>query len=285
METTTSTSNTSTSNTSASNTSTSRTNRNDARRVRNNPNKRVRRNGARMMVLAAFAVGGAALGTGTAAAETGPAGGHSIEGEIPAWEPPSLQTAELPEMKIPTVKDLVGEGAILPEGYTLPDDDAEPEPAEGDVHAEEADSLVQLQPGDLERVRPELADDAKVPQGSDCGDEDFAAKYPEKCPGDEEPDCELADECPQEDGDEPNEPTTTTPETTTTTPEVTTTAVYEDTEVEGKTAERADGELAFTGSGLTLPLVGAGVLAAGAVAAGLSMSAKRRSQDSAGTEA
>ncbi|MEZ5267367.1 MAG: hypothetical protein R2789_01950 [Microthrixaceae bacterium] len=116
METTTSTSNTST-----SNTSTSRTNRNDVRRVRNNPNKRVRRNGARMMVLAAFAVGGAALGTGTAAAETGPAGGHSIEGEIPAWEPPSSPTVEIPEMKIPTVKDLVAEGVLRPDGYRLPD--------------------------------------------------------------------------------------------------------------------------------------------------------------------
>ncbi len=80
---------------------------------------------------------------------------------------------------------------------------------------------------------------------------------------------------------EPTVPETTVPETTvpeTTVPEYPeeTTTVPGYPEVEGETVERADGnQLAYTGNDSKLPLVGAGLVAAGGLVAGLSILARR----------
>ncbi len=172
------------------------------------------------------------------------------------------------------------------------------------------DALGTLDPDDLEGILPDPQEGGGGPGGEDrlasngeqgCDDPDFAAAYPQKCPdretpGDtrdippEEP-CETSgDDAPSDDasgddatdgpdvepGDECEQPDVTT---TTTVPDETTTTVTERRRSEPGPdvgSEVATKGLAFTGSSVALPLVGVGLLGAGAVVAGISRASRRR---------
>ena len=248
------------------------------------------RNATRALAAAAVALGVLGAGSATASAK-------SIEGEIEPWSPVEEPAVKAPTYEVPTARDLVRDRlpeAKLPEGYTFPDDDADPEPAvpepEPDTHGVDVDperfvvdddALDRLDVGDIERVIP----GGEVEPGNGCDDPDFAEEYPEKCPQQEpqgDPEDGSGEPCGPNDGedcDEPGDEPADDPEDETT---VTTTTVSEETadepevEVESASEEAAE-ELAYTGSSPLVPLLGIGLVGAGAAVAGLSIVSRRRS--------
>jgi hypothetical protein len=266
-----------------------------ARRQRRNPNRRVRRTASRLALATAMTVGAVAVGAGAVSAESGDSAGHGAGREIGAWEPSAGPTMMVPPYGNRAMKDYLGNVHIqdpLPELHEFSDDDAVPEPADNGAKQPSGDDrphrVVEdtgsLDPEDLERALPELTE--YDPSG--CDDPDFAARFPKECPEDEvpgdesgeetcEPNVNTLTEFPEEvelpeDCDDPGGTiTTTVPPTTSTT-----ITEYPEPEVEQATIERKAESLAFTGSGLALPLIGAGVLGAGVLIAGLSLASRRR---------
>lgn len=238
-------------------------------------NRRLRRGAPRFLAAATVALGAVSFAGAGASAE-------SIDGEIEAWSPPEQPTSTAPAYEIPTAEDFVRDGRIrveLPEGYELPDDDATAEPASPHAEVPEAgpgrftvdeDAIKPLDPAEIEDLlRGDDPDIGEQPGG--CDDPGFAAEFPEKCPEQE----------PQDDPvDQPSEtPTTVDGNPGTTVPGQG--GDEPEPEVRDSTETAAE-ELAFTGSGPLLPLLGAGLLGTGAVVAGLSLAARRRSASQPG---
>lgn len=249
----------------------------------------VRRTASRLIAASLIAVVGAAATATAAGAAPGPGGpeGDSIEGQIEAYDPPTAPKPSVPHPTVPSVGDLQLKDDLevhLPDGYTYPDDDADPEPCGEDCPpAADDDLLEEAVPLDPEVGPQDCTEDHPCEEPGDEPSDDCDDPEPTKP---EKPTAEVADDqvliekavpefpggdVPEatepEDCDTPEDTPTTTPETPTTTPEV-----------EYEVDERKVEELAFTGSNLLLPLVGAGILGAGAVAVGLSLAARRRTE-------
>lgn len=249
--------------------------RNPNQRVRN-PNRRVRRSGSRLAVVAAFAAGAVMSLGGVASADNGGGGD--------AWSPHATPRVTVPVHKVPRLDDYVVGGSLskeLPEEPTWPDDDADPEPAHrvdpgADTHdadpgrfTVDADHPVSLDPEDLDRLLPGEDEGAGDPEpGEGEGGE------PEPC----EPPADETTDGPDTEPGECEHPGETSG---TTVPEETTTTVDEEPRTKPEVEPEFDSglatkELAFTGSGPALPLIGAGLLGTGVVVAGISMASRRR---------
>lgn len=247
---------------------------------RRNPNRRIRRNSSRLATLAAVTIGAVVVAAGSASAE-------SIEGDIEEWSPPTVPGFEMPRPDPAGLRDFRVEASAaqrLAEEPPESEDDAGAGPGAPGPDADprhpgrfrvDTDRIRPYDPDELERIVPELIDPDHVPDTA--GGEDPGEDPGQKKPDDENP-CTTTEEEMTGKCDQPEQTTTTVPGETTTT-------VAEPGPLEAEPEvldEVASKELAYTGSGVALPLLGAGLLGTGAVVAGLSMASRRRNSAQGG---
>ncbi len=203
----------------------------------------LRRNGRRLAAAAIIATAGSAGAGAIASAEPHVPGPHfeDFEPVVPDFTVDTMPrvTIALPEPSIPD-----SPVPIQPE-VTIPAP-SPPGPPDGPP----TDTI----PGALD---PHIPDFPEIPT------DPIDPEDPEDYPGDETTDTTVPE----------STTSTTVPETTV--PE-TTQPEYPEVEVEERQQERSDAkELAYTGSDSKLPLVGAGLVAAGGMVGGLSLLARR----------